>query len=206
MLHHPWHMLNIGKDAPNKFNAVIEIPKGSKVKYEIDKQTGMLKVDRILYSSVVYPWNYGFIPQTYGEDNDPVDVLVFMQETVVPLSFLYVRPIGVMSMIDQGEKDDKIIAVHLDDPSYKDYTNIDQFPKHVLNEVKLFFEDYKKLEGKKVEVQGFSGPEEAVKIVADSMKSYKQYIQDQNEKEEICKSPNFKGFLEIYNKIPEMKK
>lgn len=206
MLHHPWHMLTIGKEAPNKFNAVIEIPKGSKVKYEIDKVTGLLKVDRILYSSVVYPWNYGFIPQTYGEDNDPVDVLVFMQETVVPLSFLYVRPIGVMHMIDQGENDDKIIAIHLDDPSYKDYTNIDQFPKHILNEVKLFFEDYKKLEGKKVIVAGFDGPEVAIKIIEESMKSYKEYIQRENEKEDLSKSPNFKGFLQVYERTTDLKK
>ena len=134
---HPWHDLEIGTDAPNTFNAVIEIPKGSKVKYELDKATGLLKVDRILYSSVVYPWNYGFIPKTYGEDHDPLDVVVLNQLGVYPLSVLRVRPIGVMEMIDQGEKDDKIVCVHIDDPEYKEYTNIDQFPKHILEELKL---------------------------------------------------------------------
>jgi inorganic pyrophosphatase len=199
MLHHPWHMLDIGRHAPNSFNAVIEIPKGSKVKYEIDKATGLLKVDRILSSSVVYPWNYGFIPQTYCEDGDATDVIVFMQETVVPLSFLRVRPIGVMNMIDQGEKDDKIIAVHLDDPSYKDYKHIDEFSPHIMKELKLFFEDYKKLENKAVSVEGFKGPEEAIKIVAESMKMYKEYIKDQVSKDELSKSPQFRSYLSVFH-------
>lgn len=199
MLPHAWHSLDIGRHAPNSFNAVIEIPKGSKVKYEIDKATGLLKVDRILYSSVVYPWNYGFIPQTYCEDGDAADVIVIMTETVVPLSFLRVRPIGVMHMIDQGEKDDKIITVHLDDPSYKDYNHIDQFPKHILKELKMFFEDYKKLENKDTKVAGFSGPEEAIQIVADSMKMYKEYIREQTSKDELSRSPQYQSYLDVYN-------
>ncbi|KAK6162240.1 hypothetical protein DH2020_002081 [Rehmannia glutinosa] len=120
---------------------VIEIPKGSKVKYELDKKTGLIKVDRILYSSMVYPHNYGFIPRTLCEDNDPMDVLVIMQESVAPGSFLRARAIGLMPMIDQGEKDDKIIAVCADDPEYRHYTDISQLPPHRLTEIKRFFED-----------------------------------------------------------------
>ncbi|KAG2569956.1 soluble inorganic pyrophosphatase isoform X5 [Panicum virgatum] len=121
---HPWHDLEIGPGAPAVFNVVVEITKGSKVKYELDKKTGLIKVDRVLYSSVVYPHNYGFIPRTLCEDNDPMDVLVLMQEPVIPGSFLRARAIGLMPMIDQGEKDDKIIAVCADDPEYRHYNDI----------------------------------------------------------------------------------
>jgi inorganic pyrophosphatase len=123
-MNHPWHDVHIGALAPAEFPAVIEIPKGSKIKYELDKDTGLLRVDRVLYSSVIYPANYGFIPQTLGDDHDPIDVLVLMQEPVVPLSILRVRAIGMMTMLDQGENDEKIICVHLDDPEYRDYTHI----------------------------------------------------------------------------------
>ncbi|DBB18690.1 hypothetical protein WJX82_010556 [Trebouxia sp. C0006] len=169
---HPWHDLAIGSDAPNKFNAVIEIPKGSKVKYELDKETGMLYIDRVLYSSVVYPHNYGFIPQTLCEDNDPLDVLVLMQAPVVPMSFLRAKPIGVMQMIDQGEQDDKIIAVHADDPEFRDYDDINQLPKHRLAEIRRFFEDYKKNEHKEVKVDEFLGAELARKTITESMAMY----------------------------------
>lgn len=117
-------------------NVVIEIPRGSKVKYELDKDTGLCFVDRILYSSVVYPHNYGFVPKTLCEDGDPIDVLVLMQEAVVPMCFLRARPIGVMQMLDQGERDDKIIAVHADDPEFKGFTDINQLPPHRLAEIK----------------------------------------------------------------------
>lgn len=137
---HPWHDLEIGSDAPHLLNAVIEIPRGSKVKYELDKKSGLLYVDRVLYSSVVYPHNYGFIPRTYCPDHDPLDVLVLMQEPVVPFSFLRCRPIGVMQMVDQGEQDDKIIAVHADDPEFKDFEDISQLPQHRLAEIRRFFE------------------------------------------------------------------
>jgi inorganic pyrophosphatase len=116
---HPWHDVPIGDEAPDEFTALIEIPKGSRVKYELDKETGLLKVDRILYSSVIYPANYGFIPRTLGDDDDPLDLLVLMQEPVQPLSILRARPIGMMHMIDEGENDEKIICVHLDDPEYR---------------------------------------------------------------------------------------
>jgi inorganic pyrophosphatase len=138
---HPWHDLEIGPDAPAVFNCVVEIGKGSKVKYELDKKSGLIKVDRILYSSVVYPHNYGFIPRTLCEDNDPIDVLVIMQEPVLPGCFLRARAIGLMPMIDQGEKDDKIIAVCADDPEYRHYTDIKELPPHRLAEIRRFFED-----------------------------------------------------------------
>jgi inorganic pyrophosphatase len=138
---HPWHDLEIGPEAPAVFNCVVEIGKGSKVKYELDKKSGLIKVDRILYSSVVYPHNYGFIPRTLCEDNDPIDVLVIMQEPVLPGCFLRARAIGLMPMIDQGEKDDKIIAVCADDPEYRHYKHIKELPPHRLAEIRRFFED-----------------------------------------------------------------
>jgi len=173
---HPWHDLDIGSEAPSIFNAVIEIPRGSKVKYELDKATGMLYIDRVLYSSVVYPHNYGFIPQTLCEDDDPLDVLVLMQEPVVPMSFLRAKPIGVMPMIDQGEQDDKIIAVHADDPEFRGFSDISELPKHRLMEIKRFFEDYKKNENKSVRVDEFLGAEESIKVIQESMKMYKEHF------------------------------
>ncbi|KAL5202068.1 hypothetical protein ABZP36_013020 [Zizania latifolia] len=152
---HPWHDLEIGPAAPAVFNVVLEITKGSKVKYELDKKTGLIKVDRVLYSSVVYPHNYGFIPRTLCEDNDPMDVLVLMQEPVLPGSFLRARAIGLMPMIDQGEKDDKIIAVCADDPEYRHYNDLSELSPHRLQEIRRFFEDYKKNENKEVAVNDF---------------------------------------------------
>mmetsp|Transcript_34248 Transcript_34248/g.61787 ORF Transcript_34248/g.61787 Transcript_34248/m.61787 type:complete len:192 (-) Transcript_34248:1545-2120(-) len=174
---HPWHDIPPGDKAPEVINAVIEIPKGSKVKYELDKDTGMTYVDRILYSSVVYPHNYGFIPKTLCEDGDPLDVLVLMQEAVTPMCFLRVRPIGIMGMLDQGEGDDKLIAVHADDPEYKGITDVSQLPPHRLKEIKRFFMDYKKNEEKEVSVQSFRGAEEAKECVLHSLELYKeQYL------------------------------
>lgn len=170
---HPWHEIPIGAGAPREFQAVVEIPKGSKVKYELDKETGLLRVDRVLYSSVMYPANYGFIPQTLGDDDDPLDVLVLMQEPVVPLSILRVRPIGMMTMIDQGQNDEKIICIHLDDPEYRSYVAIQQLPPHRLDELRSFFEDYKNLEKKDVAVKDFFGPVEAVEAVRDAMALYR---------------------------------
>ncbi|KAH9326561.1 hypothetical protein KI387_006739, partial [Taxus chinensis] len=138
---HPWHDLEIGPGAPSVFNCVVEIGKGSKVKYELDKKTGLIKVDRVLYSSVVYPHNYGFIPRTLCEDGDPMDVLVLMQEPVLTGCFLRAKAIGLMPMIDQGESDDKIIAVCADDPEYRHYKDINELPPHRLAEIRRFFED-----------------------------------------------------------------
>jgi len=169
---HPWHDLNIGETAPSIVNAVIEIPRGSKVKYELDKDTGMLYIDRILYSSVVYPHNYGFIPRTLCEDNDPLDVLVLMQESVAPMCFLRAKPIGLMPMLDQGEKDDKIIAVHADDPEFSGFNDISEIPRHRLAEIRRFFEDYKKNEKKEVTVDEILGADAARKTIQDAMAMY----------------------------------
>jgi inorganic pyrophosphatase len=173
---HPWHDIPIGEDAPNEFNVVIEVSKGSKVKYEIDKDTGMLEVDRILYSSVVYPENYGFIPQTLADDDDPLDVIVLMQEPVLPLSLLAVRPIGLLPMVDEGENDENIICVHVDDPEYRTYNHVSEFPEHRLNEIKQFFKEYKNLEDKEVEVGDISGPEEAIEYVQRAINLYKEKV------------------------------
>jgi len=172
---HPWHSLDAGKKIPERINAVIEIPMGSKVKYELDKRSGLIKVDRILYGAVFYPANYGFIPQTYCEDNDPLDVLVLCQEPVYPRSIMEGRVIGAMAMTDDGDADDKIIAVHTTDPAYMNYTDIGQLPVYLLKELKKFFAEYKNLEkGKDVAVDEFSGRLDAQKIVKDAIDSYKK--------------------------------
>ncbi len=174
---HPWHDVPAGPEAPEEFNVLVEIPKGSKVKYELDKETGLLLVDRVLYSSVHYPANYGFIPRTLGDDDDPLDVLVLMQEPVQPLSILKARPIGMMHMVDEGENDEKIICVHLDDPEYKEFEHYDELPEHRLDELQRFFEDYKALEDKEVDVGHFSEPPEAVEAVRHAMNLYeKQFV------------------------------
>lgn len=169
---HCWHDVFIGDDAPKAFSAIVEIPKGSKVKYELDKDTGLIRVDRVLYSSVSYPANYGFIPQTLGDDGDPLDVLVLMQEQVLPLSILRAKPIGVMMMLDEGQGDEKIICVAQDDPEYSGYDHIKELPNHRLDELRTFFEDYKKLERKETRVEEILGNYEAIKVVEQSMALY----------------------------------
>lgn len=169
---HPWHQVNHSLQSPDIVPAVIEVPRGSQVKYELDKESGLLKVDRILYSAVHYPANYGFIPQTYCEDNDPLDILVLGQETIVPLAIMRARPIGVMKMVDCGEADDKIIAIHEDDPAYNVYTHILQLPPHILKMLRRFFEDYKVLEKKQVTIESFLGPEEAKGLIEKARLAY----------------------------------
>ncbi len=169
---HPWHDVEIGKDAPHIFTAIIEVPKGSNVKYELDKASGLMKVDRILFSSVHYPANYGFIPRTYGDDHDPLDVLVLGQESLVPLCLVRAKPIGIMKMIDQGELDDKIIAVHVDDAEFAHYQSVEELAPHRLKQVKRFFEDYKILENKTVTVEEFQGPEAAIAALEEAMNQY----------------------------------
>src|SRR5436309_12546258 len=154
---HPWHDVTPGLNLPSEFMSLIEIPLGSNIKYELDKKTGLLRVDRVLYSAVYYPANYGFLPRTYCDDKDPLDVLVLGQAEVVPLCIMRAKAIGVMQMIDQNEEDDKIIAVHADDPEYRDYRDISELPEHRLKAVKRFFEDYKALEMKQVKVERFMG-------------------------------------------------
>jgi inorganic pyrophosphatase len=171
---HPWHDVDLGSEAPRLIPAVVEVPKGSKTKYELDKKSGLIRVDRILFSSVHYPANYGFIPQTYGEDHDPLDILILGQEEVVPLSILMAKPIGIMKMIDQGEGDDKIIAVHANDPEYSHYNSIDELPPHRLIEIKKFFEDYKTLEKKEVVVEKFLGVDEALAVMIAAMEQYRE--------------------------------
>lgn len=170
---HPWHDVHPGDGVPDEFECVIEIPRGSKVKYELDKTSGLLRVDRILYSSVVYPANYGFIPRTLGDDGDPLDVLVLMQEPVQALTLLTARPIGLMAMIDQGRDDEKVICVHVHDPEWRGYAHIDQLPPHRLEEIRTFFDDYKKLERKAVRVRDFSGPAEAKAVVLAAVERYR---------------------------------
>lgn len=171
---HPWHEIPMGDEAPETFTVVIEVPQGSKVKYELEKETGALKVDRVLYSSVVYPWNYGFIPQTLAEDEDPLDAIILMQEPVAPLSLLEVKPIGMLNMVDEGEPDENIICVLVDDPQYNSYTNVKELPEHIFKEMEQFFDTYKALEGKETSVHGVVGPEEAKETVKKSINRYNE--------------------------------
>jgi len=164
--------LSIGSECPEICNAIIEIPAGSKVKYEYDKKTGLIFVDRILYSSIVYPHNYGFIPQTLGEDKDPLDILVIMQEPVHPGCYLKAKIIGVMHMTDHGEVDDKLIAVHYHDPEYQHIEDVFDLPDHRRIEIQSFFNDYKKNEGKDVNATHFSSKEEAFRVIKDGIYRY----------------------------------
>ncbi|MDH5542598.1 MAG: inorganic diphosphatase [Nitrospinota bacterium] len=181
---HPWHSLDVGDDAPKIVNAIIEIPMGSKVKYELDKRSGLIKVDRILYGAVFYPANYGFIPQTYCEDKDPLDILVFCQEPLYPRSIVEAKVIGCMGMVDNGDADDKIIAVMNADPAFMDYNDISQLPEYQINELRKFFEDYKKLEkGKDVAVDEFSGRVDAQNVVRKAMDFYTVHADELQKKD-----------------------
>jgi inorganic pyrophosphatase len=154
--------------------AVIEIPSGSSIKYELDKTTGLLKVDRVLYSAVHYPANYGFIPQTFAEDDDPLDVLVLCQEPVNPLTLVRSRAIGLMTMVDSGKKDHKILAVAMDDPEFNGFREASELPSHRLAMLRRFFQDYKTLEGKTVEVDDFQASSFATPVIEDSLTRYSE--------------------------------
>ena len=172
---HPWHDIPVDETAiAESFPVVIEIPKGSKNKYELDKRTGFLRLDRVLYSAVHYPADYGFLPQTYCDDGDPLDVLVLGQEAVYPLTVVQARAVGVMRMRDDKGIDDKIIAVSVGDPAFADYTDSAQLPPHVFREIRRFFEDYKALEHKATIVEDLLGPHDALNIVRDALALYRR--------------------------------
>ncbi len=168
----PWHGVNPLTGEPDIFKAIIEITKGSRAKYELDKETGLLKLDRVLYASTFYPANYGFIPQSFCGDGDPLDILVLTDIDILPLTLVRARPIGVMQMLDEGADDDKIIAVAADDPFYGHIREIEQLGDHFLAALRAFFEDYKKLENKLVKVADFGDRQAALQIVADSFQLY----------------------------------
>ena len=169
---HPWHGAHYGNKSPEIVNALIEIPQGSRAKYEIDKTTGLLKLDRVVYSSFHYPVNYGFIPQTLGDDGDPLDILVMCGEAIQPLCLVEATVIGNMQMIDNGEKDDKIIAVATKDPTVNHITDVNELPKHFIAVLKNYFENYKVLENKVVEIDEFQDKEAAYGIIKRAIDFY----------------------------------
>lgn len=176
---HPWHGVSYGDMAPRIVNAVIEIPQGSRAKYEIDKPSGLLKLDRVIYSSFYYPTNYGFIPQTYGDDKDPLDILVLSSLSIVPMCLVTAKVIGVMQMVDGGDADDKIIAVAAHDPSINYINNIEELPKHFFEELRHFFEEYKRLENKSVIVEEFQDKSTALRIIQEAIDLYKESFNDE---------------------------
>ena len=175
MVKHSWHEVSTGDHPPELVNGIIEIPKGSRAKYEVDKDSGLIKLDRVLYASMYYPLNYGFIPQTLGEDHDALDIVVLTQVSVVPLCIVPSKVIGVMRMIDKGEADDKIIAVAADDVSVSHIKDVKDLPEYFRVELKHFFENYKTLENKKVVVDEFQSKEQAMEIITEGISLYKKH-------------------------------
>lgn len=169
-----WHDIDPGRITRKDFEAVIEISKGSKMKYELDKETGLLKLDRVLHTSTHYPANYGFIPRTFADDNDPLDVLVLCSEKIEPMALVRCYPIGVISMVDSGHADDKIIAIPFGDPTYNEYKDISQLPKHVFDEMTHFFTVYKMLENKDTVIDEAKGVLAAIDIIDDAIEGYKK--------------------------------
>lgn len=167
-----WHDISPERITPEDFICVIEISKGSKKKYELDKETGYIILDRILHTSTHYPANYGFIPRTYGDDNDPLDVLLLCSEVLEPLTLVRAYPIGVIKMIDNGRSDEKIIAIPFNDPTYNNYKDINQLPKHIFDEMRHFFEVYKNLENKTTAVDEVMNKDEAIKIISFALENY----------------------------------
>ncbi|QPH38208.1 inorganic diphosphatase [Pedobacter endophyticus] len=169
---HAWHSVSPGKNVPEIVNAIIEIPKGSKAKYEIDKESGLIKLDRVLFSSVMYPANYGFIPQTYCDDKDPLDILVLCSVDVYPMTLIEAKVVGVMHMVDNGEQDDKIIAVAAHDMSVNYINDLEELPPHQMKEIVRFFQDYKALEDKNVTIEHLLGVRYAHKVIKESIELY----------------------------------
>ncbi len=174
MKFNPWHHVSFGEEAPEFVNGIVEIPKNSRAKYELDKDSGMIMLDRVLYSSINYPANYGFIPKTYCDDGDPLDILVISQVTIVPMCLVKAKVIGVMRMLDGGEMDDKIIAVAANDMSVNHYNDISELPPHTLLELRSFFEDYKKLENKEVVVEEFQDKSTAMEVINQAVADYNE--------------------------------
>jgi inorganic pyrophosphatase len=170
---HPWHGVDYGENAPQQVRALIEISQGSRTKYEIDKETGLLKLDRVIYSSFHYPVNYGFIPQTLGWDHDPLDILVLCSQSIQPLCLVDATVIGNMQMVDSGEYDDKIIAVATNDPSVNHITSMEELPKHFISELRNYFEQYKVLESKEVRIDKFQDKDDAYRIINEAVEHYK---------------------------------
>ncbi len=173
-----WHDINPARIHPENFTAVIEIPKNGKIKYELDKETGRLRLDRILYTATHYPENYGFIPRTYADDLDPLDVLVICTEPIIPLSLVQCYPIGVISMIDGGKYDEKIIAVPFSEPMYNGYRDIETLPSHMFKQIEHFFSVYKALEGKETAVDPVEGRARAVQVIEASIENYNKKFGD----------------------------
>lgn len=171
-----WHDIESSRITPEKFIAVVEISKGNKQKYEMDKKTGLLRLDRILYTSTHYPANYGFIPHTLAADGDPLDVLILCSESLVPMSIVECYPIGVIVMNDSGAVDEKIIAIPFADPTYNTYKSIHDLPTHIFEEMQHFFSVYKQLENKHTSVDVAADKDEAIKIIVESMESYKKHL------------------------------
>ncbi|HET7585130.1 MAG TPA: inorganic diphosphatase [Gemmatimonadaceae bacterium] len=169
---HPWRDVPPGRNPPEVITAVVEIPRGSRNKYELDKESGQMRLDRVLASAVHYPGDYGFVPRTLAEDNDPIDVLVLINEPTFPLCHIDVRPIGALRMRDRGENDEKILAVPTNDPYWAEYFDIADIAQHVLKEVEHFFAVYKDLEGKRVEILGWEKSERAMALVSAAIKRY----------------------------------
>lgn len=173
-----WHHVSPGNKLPEIVNGIIEITKGTRAKYELDKESGLLRLDRVLFSSVYYPANYGFIPQSYCDDHDPLDILILSQIDIVPMCIVPAKVIGVMRMLDNGEADDKIIAVAVGDPSVSHINDISELPQHFISELRNFFEDYTKLEKKTVVVEDFFDRNAAIEILQDSFKMYKEHFEN----------------------------
>ena len=186
MKFNPWHHVSFGENAPEFVNGIIEIPKNSRAKYELDKESGMLMLDRVLYSSINYPANYGFIPKTYCDDGDPLDILVLSQIDIVPMCLVEAKVIGVMRMMDGGEMDDKIIAVAANDMSVNHLNDISELPPHSLLELRSFFEDYKKLENKEVIVEDFQNRIVAMEVIRQSIVDYEEnFVKPKLEKKKL---------------------